>query len=114
MDSLDLAKRAAAIAEDKKATRILVLDMNGATDVCQHMMICSGSNERQTKAIADAIEEQLKAEHNERPLAVEGKANGHWVLLDYGHIIFHIFFDYVRDYYSLEKLWSTAKIVNHK
>lgn len=111
MNSAQIAGQAATIASDKKATRIVVMDLNGKSDICDHMMVCSGSNDRQTRAIAQAIEENLKIKFGVSPLAIEGKQNGHWILMDYGNTLVHIFFDYLRDYYAIENLWPDAKFL---
>jgi ribosome-associated protein len=111
MNSSQIASLVATIAADKKATRIVVLDLQGTSDICEHMVVCSGSNDRQTRAIAQAVEDTLKVRAGMSPLAVEGKQNGHWILLDYGGILVHVFFDYLRDYYAIESLWPKAKFV---
>ena len=112
METIDVAKLAYRAASDKKATRMVMLDMRKCSDICDYKIICSGSNERQTKAIAAAVEEQCARDLAVKPIAVEGKQNGHWVLIDYGGVIVHIFFDYLRDFYALEQLWSEASMVN--
>ena len=67
----------------------------------------TGMNARQTAALADAIERDLKAQ-NLRPLGVEGAARGEWILMDYGWFFVHVFSPAARDYYALEKLWGDA------
>lgn len=114
MDPLILAKQAALLASQKKAGRILVLDLDGKSDVCTHMMICSGQNDKQTVAIAQSIEDEFKAHFAMRPLAVEGKQNGQWILLDYGSTIIHIFYEAIRDYYALENLFPDAKFLSFR
>ena len=68
---------------------------------------CSGASDRQVQAIADAVEEKLRA-GGVRPLHVEGLRGGRWVLLDYGAFVVHVFQDEVRRFYGLERLWSDA------
>ena len=114
MNSLEIAKVAAAAAADKKAVRPILLDLRGQSDLCDYQFICSGENERQTKAIADAIEEQCKTSGGVRPVAVEGKQTGNWVLMDYGSVMVHIFYSHLRDYYGIEQLWPKAKFVDLK
>ena len=111
MNSLDIANVAAEAAGDKKATRIVILDLRGVSDFAEFQVICSGDNDRQTRAIADAIEEQCKSRGGIRPYATEGKQTGHWILLDYGATLIHIFNSEIRDYYAIEKLWPKAKEV---
>lgn len=112
MDPLNFAKQAGMAAAEKKATRIIVLDLHGKSDLCHAKMICSASNDVQTRAIADAIESHCFKVAGVKPVMVEGKQNGHWIVLDYGFVIVHIFFDYLRDYYALEQLWPGAKFIN--
>jgi ribosome-associated protein len=108
---LDLAKAAAKAASEKKAKRLVLLDLKGMSDLCDYQFICSADNERQSGAIAAHIEEALKSTLGIRPLATEGKTNGHWILMDYGPLNIHIFYDYLRDYYALEQIWPKANFV---
>lgn len=109
MNSIDIAREAAAAALDKKAMRPILMDLRGQSDVCEFQFVCSGDNNRQTRAIADAIEARTKMVGATRPLAVEGKQVGNWILMDYGSTLVHIFYDHLRDYYALEQLWPKAK-----
>jgi ribosome-associated protein len=107
---LEVARRIVELAEDKKAADIVLLDLTGLTTVADAFVICSGGSERQLDAIADGIVEGLRAEKT-RPIGREGTASSHWVLLDFGSVVVHIFTPPERDYYSLEKHWSEAKTV---
>lgn len=111
MTPLEIAKEAIAAAADRKAVRPVLLDLKGVSDLCEYQFICSGENERQTRAIADAIEERCKKVGGIRPIAIEGKQSGNWILLDYGSTLIHIFYNYIRDYYALEQLWPKAKFL---
>jgi ribosome-associated protein len=111
MTPLDIAKEAAVAAADRKAVRPILLDLRGVSDLCEFQFICSGENERQTRAIADAIEERCRKVGGIRPLAIEGKQTGNWILLDYGPTLIHIFYASLRDYYALEGLWPKAKFL---
>ncbi len=111
MEHLEIVKEAAAAARDKKATRPLLVDVRGLSDLCDFHFICSGDNERQTRAIADAIEERCRKVAGIKPVAVEGKQTGNWIVMDYGNFLVHIFFDYVRDYYGIEQLWPKSKFI---
>jgi ribosome-associated protein len=70
-------------------------------------VICSGGNPRQVQAIADSIEEGLKA-HKQRPSLVEGYARAEWILLDYFDYVIHVFSKHARDFYGLDRLWGSA------
>ena len=91
----------------RKAINVVVLDVADLTSYADVFIICSGRSNRQVSAIADFIKTELK-KHNIKPLGVEGTKDGHWVLLDYGHVIIHVFYEPVREFYDLEGLWSDA------
>ena len=95
----------------KKAIDLVVLDVRELTSVSDIFIICSGRSHRQVSAIADYVQVNLK-KHAIKPLSVEGKKEGHWVLLDYGHVIIHVFYEPVRAFYDLEGLWIDAKRIN--
>ena len=107
---LDLARRIVELAEDKKAADIVLLDLGELTTLADAFVICSGGSERQISAIADGIVEGLRDE-SVKPIGREGTSQSHWVLLDYGSVIVHVFTPPERDYYELEKHWSGARVV---
>jgi ribosome-associated protein len=95
------------IAMDRKAMDVVVLDMREASSITDYFLICSGGSERQVRAIADAIDEQLEPS-GIASLGVEGYQEGHWILMDYGDVIVHVFSEDTREYYDLERLWANA------
>ncbi|HEY1274269.1 MAG TPA: ribosome silencing factor [Thermoleophilaceae bacterium] len=108
-DSAALAERIAAIAADKKAIDIRVIDLRGIVSYTDFFVICSGNTERQTKAIHDAIYQELKqADDRLLPRRTEGDRESRWILLDYLDCVVHIFTPDARDYYRLEQLWGEA------
>ena len=107
---LDVARRIVELAEDKKAADIVLLDLTGLTTLADAFVICSGGSERQLDAIANGVIEGMRDE-KVRPIGREGTAVSHWVLLDFGAVVVHIFTPPERDYYSLEKHWAEAKTV---
>jgi ribosome-associated protein len=107
---LDLARRIVELAEDKKAADIVLLDLGELTTLADAFVICSGGSERQISAIADGIVEALRDE-GIKPIGREGTAESHWVLLDYGAVIVHVFTPPERDYYQLERHWAAARTV---
>ncbi|MFL5913042.1 MAG: ribosome silencing factor, partial [Gaiellaceae bacterium] len=100
-----LVDRVAAIASDKKAMDIRVLDVRGVVSYTDYFVVCSGNTERQTKAIHDAVYEDLKRE-GLLPRRVEGAREASWVLMDYLDAVIHIFTPEARSFYRLEQLWG--------
>ncbi len=96
---------------DKKGSDIVLLDIRRVSPLADYFVICNGASERQVKAILDEILEKVKKETGIAPLNVEGVPSSGWVLIDYGSVIVHIFSPSLREYYSLEKLWSGATMV---
>lgn len=107
LDTATRVREAVLAAEDRKAIDLKVLQLETISDFTDYFILCSGTSERQVQAIADAIDERLRAE-KVRPLHVEGYNRGQWVLLDYGDFVVHIFQDETRRFYSLERLWGDA------
>ena len=105
-----LASRIAEVASDRKAAEIRVLDLHGIVSYTDYFVICSGNTERQTKAIHDAIHEELKKAHGLLPRRVEGAREARWVLMDYLDCVVHIFTPEARGYYRLEQLWGEAPV----
>lgn len=91
----------------RKASDLLLLDVREVTSLADVFMLCTGRSNRQVTAIADHIRRFLK-KHGIRPLYVEGLKAGHWVLLDYGQVVIHVFYEPVRQFYDLEGLWADA------
>jgi len=92
----------------RKAMNVVALDVAELTSYADVFIICSGRSNRQVSAIAEYIQTDLK-KHKIKPLSVEGTKDGHWVLLDYGHVIIHVFYEPVREFYDLEGLWVDAR-----
>jgi ribosome-associated protein len=107
LDTLSRVREAVAAAEDRKAIDLKVLQLEKVSDFTDYFIIASGSSERQVQAIADAIEQRLRAVRV-RPLHVEGLTRGQWVLLDYGDLVVHVFQEEQRRFYALERLWGDA------
>ena len=93
---------------DRKALDVVVLDLRGLVSFTDTFIICSGRSHRQVSAIAESVEQDLKAQ-GIRSMGVEGLREGHWVLMDYGDVVIHIFYEPIRIFYDLEGLWSDAK-----
>lgn len=104
----ELANRIAAIASDRKAIDIRVLDLRGVVGYTDYFVVCSGNTERQTKAIHDAVYQELKDEEGLLPRRAEGAGEARWILLDYLDCVLHVFTPEAREFYRLENLWGDA------
>jgi ribosome-associated protein len=107
MSSKDRAALCAREASRFKGLDLAVLDISRYSSFADFFIICSGTSSRQVQGIADNVESSLR-DRGLRPLGVEGKREGHWVLMDYGDVILHIFYEPVRSFYDLESLWADA------
>jgi len=100
-------------AEDTKAIRPRLLDMQGRSSLTDYVLVCSASSDRQVKAIAESIRKELK-KTGIYPLGVEGETEGQWVLADYDDVVVHIFYEPLREFYDIESLWPFAIEVDVK
>ena len=105
--SAAVLRDAARAALEKKATHVVILDLQKNRSIVDYFLIASGHNQRQIVAIADAMRERLK-ELAWRPLHVEGYPRQEWILLDYGDFVVHIFSERQRAFYDIERLWGDA------
>ncbi len=103
-----LALKIAQVLYDKKALNIRVLHVGGLTVITDYMVIASGRNALQVKALADDTEDAL-AEMGILPRAKEGHGEGRWVVLDFGSVLVHLFHPEDREFYHLEKLWANGE-----
>ena len=94
-----------AALEDIKASNITVIDTSKLSSLFERMVIASAQSTRQTRALADHVQEQLRL-HGEKALGVEGSDPGEWVLVDLGDVVVHIMQPAVRAHYNLEELWG--------
>ena len=108
--SLDIFVKAVV---GKKVLNPVLLDVKDLTSVADAFLICSGRSSRQVMAIAEHVKMTLKKQ-GIQPLSVEGQREGHWVLMDYGYIVIHVFYDSVRQFYDLEGLWIDARRIQTK
>jgi ribosome-associated protein len=106
--SIDTLEIAIDAALDKKAHDIVVLDLEGICSFSDRFLICSGTSTRQTRSIADHIDEKLRGA-NSRPAHIEGYSEGEWILMDYLDFVVHIFSERAREFYDLERLWRAGK-----
>lgn len=106
-----VAALVAEAAEEKKARDVVILDIADISIICDYFVICSGLSSTQVKAIADNVEEKLE-QQGIKKLRIEGLKDGHWVLLDFGYVVVHVFQEDDRHFYNLEHLWGDAKVVH--
>ena len=104
--TIDKALVAAEAAQSKKGFGVTIVNVEGLCSYTDAIVIVSASNERQTKAIAETVEEALRTQMDIRPIHREGL--GSWVLVDYGDLVVHLFIEDTRAYYDIDKLWSDA------
>ena len=95
-------------ADEKLGGDTVVLDLRELQDTFDAIVVTSGRNDRQVRAIADEIESQVERSLDIKPSRVEGLTTGEWVAIDYGYVIIHVFLDAAREYYDLEHLWGAA------
>ncbi len=98
-------------AQDKKASAITALSLEGLGGCAEHFLICSAESARQIEAIGDAIEEKLREDGFRAPRR-EGRTGTEWLLLDYGRFVIHVFSEKARQFYDIERLWRAAKRVD--
>jgi ribosome-associated protein len=102
------ARTAARAASAKGGDETVIIEVGGVLAITDAFVITSGRNTRQVKTIAEEVEARLKTDGGISPLRVEGLGDSHWILLDYGDLVVHVFLDETREYYDLERLWSDA------
>lgn len=112
-DSRELAIAAADLAADVKAQDIVVLDVRAHSSIADYFVICSGRSHIQVEAICDRIVEGVAERIGPSPLAVEGRENARWAVIDYGAVVIHVFQQSARDLYDLERLWMLAPRWRH-
>jgi len=108
LEASALADRIAALASDRKAGDIRIIDVRGLVSYTDFLIVCSGNTERQTKAVHDAIYRELKDAHGLLPRRVAGEREASWIVLDYLDCVVHIFTPEARGFYRLEQLWGEA------
>lgn len=110
-DSNVLILHGCKAADSKKAQDIKILDIRDISPITDYFIICSAPSTVQVKAISDEIEIKL-VENGFKIYHKEGYNTGHWILLDFGNVIIHVFHNEDRDFYSLERLWADAEVIN--
>lgn len=100
-------------SEEKLARDTVIMDLRELVDSFDALVVTSGTNDRQVRAICEEVERQVALSTDVRPTRMEGFIEGEWIAMDYGDVIVHIFSDEAREYYDLEHLWSAAPTVRY-
>ena len=107
MTSIEKARLCLTTISERKAVDPILLHVENLTTVADYFLITGGNSTRQVQAIARHLQKTLK-ERGIAPYGIEGEQEGQWVLLDYGDVIIHIFYQPIREFYDLEGLWVEA------
>ena len=110
MTSLELATKAAAFLANKKPEQLNPSETHTISSLADYFVIATGNNNTHVRALADELDEKLKAE-GLPPARMEGYRSNSWILLDYGNVVVHIFTQEGRDFYDLDRLWADGKKV---
>jgi ribosome-associated protein len=108
---IEHARRIAALAQEKLAADVVILDMRPVCSYTDFFVVCTGQNPRQAKAIYDEVRERLKKEERLIPRTVAGEREARWILADYLDVVLHVFTPEAREYYRLEELWGDVPSV---
>ena len=106
-DARDKALLCVKAALDRKAYDLVLLEVGRLTSLADYFLICTGRSDTQVQAIALSIEDALK-QSGDRPLASEGFQHGQWAIIDCSDVVIHVFYEPVREFYDLERLWERA------
>jgi len=106
LTSLEQARRIAALAQEKLAEDVVILDLRPVCSYTDFFVICTGRNPRQTAAIWDEVHGRMKHEQELLPRTIDGKQEGTWILADYLDVVLHVFTPDARDFYRLDDLWG--------
>ncbi|HAV55174.1 MULTISPECIES: ribosome silencing factor [Aequorivita] len=98
--------------EDVKGNDIEILDLRDIENtVCDYFIICNGTSNTQVNAIVNSVQKSVSKALKEKPWHVEGSDNAEWILMDYVHVVVHVFQKHIREFYDIEGLWGDAKSV---
>jgi ribosome-associated protein len=108
VEPFDLALKILEACSDAKARDLTLLDVSGVFDLASFFVIVSGRSDRQVQGISNRIAATIQEECKVSTISCDGYDQGHWVLMDYGDVVVHIFYEPMRDHYNLERLWKDA------
>lgn len=114
MKTIDKARLCLEIIQERKAIDPVLMEVGRLTSFTDYFLVASGASSRQVQAISQHMARRLR-EEGFRPFGIEGEQEGHWVLMDYGDVVIHIFYEPVREFYDLEGLWTEApRVESHE
>jgi ribosome-associated protein len=97
--------------QEKKGKRIVTVDLTKISGaICQYMIIGEGNTPTQVSALSDSVWDFARKEAHEKPLSIDGYQHAHWIGMDYGTVLVHIFIPEQRQFYNLENLWADSKV----
>ena len=111
LSTVEQARRVAALAQEKLAEDVVILDMRPVCSYTDFFVVATGRNPRQTKAIYDEVREKLKAEDRLVPQHVDGEREASWIVADYLDLVLHVFTPEARSFYRLEELWGDVPAI---
>ncbi|MFN8016086.1 MAG: ribosome silencing factor [Acidimicrobiia bacterium] len=111
MSPLEISEICAQACDSKKAIDIKILDVGDILNIAQYFVICSGSSDRQVKAIVDSLIRQTR-KLSIKPIGIEGERELEWVCVDFGDVIVHVFLNESRDFYKIERLFKDAESID--
>ena len=109
--SLEIAQRAASILLEHKANDVVLLSLEGVSDMTDFFLIASGTSDTHVRSLGNSVLEDMKRDSGQMAHHVEGLSQGRWVLLDYVDVVVHIFHPTLRSFYQIERLWADAETV---
>jgi len=110
-EALAVAMAAARAADDKQGRDIVVLDVGDILAIVQYFVVLDAPNRRLVRTLVDEIESAVRESTGVSPRRVEGGREQHWVLMDYGDVVVHVFLDEIRRFYEIERLYRDAPVV---
>lgn len=114
MKTIEKARLCLEIIQERKAIHPVLMEVGRLTSFTDYFLVASGASTRQVQAISQYMARRLR-EEGFRPFGIEGEQEGHWVLMDYGDVVIHVFYQPVREFYDLEGLWTEApRVESHE
>jgi len=110
-DTLEKVKLCWQLIRERKAINTVIFEVGRLSSITDYFLVTSGSSTRQVQAIARHLVDKMK-ERGIIPLGIEGEREAQWILIDYGDLVVHIFYDPIREFYDLEGLWIDAPRIN--